>query len=151
MKCKSVQKNLSAFIDKEIAANSTSEIQEHLESCIECNSLFKRLKKADVLLDSPLELPADPYFVTRLKARIKLDEKPSGIKKLERFFAPAYIVAGLLFGAFLGINAGRAVMQPPQVQKNYGEFYGASDVFNSFPSGSLAAAYTHYNLFNEIN
>jgi hypothetical protein len=151
MKCKTIQKNLAAFIDKELPTKSNDVIKDHLDYCKNCRNVLKGINKVNDLLNTPIELPADPYFKTRLKTRINADSKIPVRKRLLPFLVPGYIVVGLLFGALLGINAGRAVMQPPQTNVNYAEYYSSSDIFNSYPKGSLADSYALYNQPENIN
>jgi anti-sigma factor RsiW len=145
MECKTIQKKLSAFRDKELNAEISREIEKHLESCYACKTVFLQLKDVDRFLDVQTEVPANPYFLTKVKAKI---EETNSIRPAitGKLLFPAYIAAGLLFGAFLGITAGKAVMAPSPLQNSaeLGNYYAKADVFNTLPKRSLSAGYAQY-------
>lgn len=142
MECKTIQKKLSAFKDKELNVELSREIEKHLESCFACKTVFQQIKDVDGFLNVQTEVRANPYFLTKVRAKIgeTKSAKPAFTGKL---LFPAYIAAGLLFGAFLGITAGKAVMTPSPLQNSaeLGNYYAKADVFNTFPKRSLSAGY----------
>lgn len=150
MKCKNVQKSLTVFDGNELTKKTNDAIKAHVGSCPKCQKVFKSFSYVEDFLNAPLVLPADPYFKTRLKARIKAASNIPVPEKLRPLFSPGYIFVGLLLGAMLGFNAGKAVLQTPQTSINYADYYSNSDVFNTFPNGSLAGSYASHNQHNNI-
>src|SRR5437870_12348366 len=47
MKCAEVRKFVRLYLDSELDAKHSFEVEEHLESCVECAGLFEAEKKFD--------------------------------------------------------------------------------------------------------
>lgn len=146
MKCKSIQKKLSAFRNDELSPEINREIEIHLETCYACKAVFEQLEDVDIFLDIQNDHRLDPYFLTRVRAKIR-DSKSIKPAVTGKLLFPTYIAAGLLIGAFLGITAGKAVMAPLPLQNSaqLGNYYAKADVFNSLPNRSLSAGYVNYS------
>src|SRR2546425_132448 len=52
MKCAEVRKFVRLYLDSELDAKHSFEVEQHLESCVECAGLFEAEKKFDVQLDT---------------------------------------------------------------------------------------------------
>src|SRR5437870_9071303 len=51
MKCAEVRKFVRLYLDSELDARNSFEVEQHLESCAECAGLFEAEKKFDQRLD----------------------------------------------------------------------------------------------------
>ena len=49
MKCAEVRKFVRLYLDSELDAKHSFEVEQHLESCVECAGLFEAEKKFDVM------------------------------------------------------------------------------------------------------
>ena len=145
MKCRKIQNNLSAFRDKELDPAVSRKIEKHLLTCVNCRVVFDRLNEVEYFLNTKTKVLTSPYFLTRVRAKIR-QTNPVSTGFSERLLFPAYIIAGLAIGAFLGISAGRAVMSPTTSISgaDLGSYYANADVFNTLPDNSLASRYVNF-------
>jgi hypothetical protein len=74
MKCATVQKMLTAFLDGEVPEKKRCSIREHLAGCDECQRHLRQMEKVLHWAGTWKERAVSPGFVTRLKARIAAGE-----------------------------------------------------------------------------
>jgi hypothetical protein len=106
MRCVKIRRNLSAYIEKELDADTTNMVAQHLLSCNACKDAFNALHRLLQELSVMEKVKAPDDFLDSLQARIKKDSifgglarslrVPSGVKFLLQFGAAA-AMAGLLF------------------------------------------------------
>ncbi len=116
MKCRRVQKRLSAFQDGELRPKEQLSVREHLGGCPACRERYAELEGAWKALGDLKEIVPEPGFYGQLFAKIKeSDATPLrvGFRWLFQGFsspwaASTLLVAGILMGAFLGNFLGRS-------------------------------------------
>jgi anti-sigma factor RsiW len=108
MKCKKIKNRLSAFVDGELALPEQQAISDHLRACRECSALAERLHQVYVSLPADPDIPANPFFITRLRAELarRSDARQEGLWRpwMQKSLIPATIVLGLLIGRQLGVH-----------------------------------------------
>jgi anti-sigma factor RsiW len=107
MKCKKIHSKLIFFVEGELNENEMKEVALHLLECKECAAFVETMTK--VLNRAGQERPAgeDPYFFTRLKARMEKQDEiaaPYNLwrKVLQPVFFSFIVFAGMYAGIYLG-------------------------------------------------
>jgi predicted anti-sigma-YlaC factor YlaD len=150
MKCTEIKNRLSAYQDGELAAPTFSLIADHLKICPSCREELERLRKAYAMIAIDHLILPDPFFLTRLRARIQTQNKKLFVRSnslhwLERMLLPATVMVGLLFGTFLGMQMTKKFFSQTTSGIKISESYLDQDVFAEIPSGSLTDSYTSLN------
>lgn len=118
MNCKDFEKNMIDFIEGALSKTMQIEMQEHIDNCDHCKSVFQDVKSTYSLLHNEDKPEMKPFFITRLEQRIE-NEKESAIpvislKWIYSTAAAAIIVIGLVLGITIGKN-----ISPAQFADNY--------------------------------
>ena len=116
MKCKTLHKNLIFFLEKELPEKEMELIKTHLYECGTCAAFAEEMKKTLGILEAERSPAVNPFFYTRLKAKIETRES----EQKQVFWKPA-LVRVLQPAAFsillmLGIYAGIKIGQPAPAQ-----------------------------------
>src|SRR5437667_1859205 len=85
MKCAEVRKFVRLYLDSELDARNSFEVEQHLESCAECAGLFEAEKKFDARIARFLVAAATGQATRPLWERVEAQIAPSrsrGIKAL---------------------------------------------------------------------
>lgn len=159
MRCRSIQKRLSAYQDGEIAGKDRERIAAHLEGCPACRSAFAELNILWQSLEKIPEIEASPGFETRLFERIDAACEPRLRWRFpwvyRAYRAPAMAAVVLLAGIVLGGYLGTTLVSdfsaaPAQVmvsQANTDAF--SLRVFSAVPPGTLGEGYLRMAHFTE--
>jgi anti-sigma factor RsiW len=107
MKCKTVHNKLIFFLEKELPEAEMNAVQAHLAGCPDCALFAEDLKKTLSILETDKKPELNPFFYTRVKARL---EQPatrlSGRPVLVRVLQPVAFSVILLLGIYAGIRLG---------------------------------------------
>jgi anti-sigma factor RsiW len=95
MKCAEVRKFVRLYLDSELDAKNSFEVEQHLESCAECAGLFEAEKKFDERLGRFLR---GGQATRALWENVEAQIAPKRFAKLRAFW-PAALAAGLFIGA----------------------------------------------------
>ena len=71
MNCKKVLSRLHAYVDGEVPASLTREMEEHLGTCTSCRSQAERIRQVDDILDSMSIPPLPQGFSARVMAEAR--------------------------------------------------------------------------------
>ncbi len=109
MKCKRVHKNLIFFFEKELPFSEMQKVREHLGSCPECGHFAEEMRKTLRILDGDKVSDENPFFYTRIKARLEnqATESPEKRPVLVRVLQPIAFSILLMFGVYGGIKLGQ--------------------------------------------
>lgn len=148
MKCKKIQKKLSAFMDGELDEQQQELVQTHLQDCRDCQEALEHLNRIDRVLGEVSEMAVQPFFLSRLHARLQSEVSPPRSLHLAwtygKFLAPVAVVFGLGLGALLGVQLARN-FSPGAETTAAAESIAYTDVFSEIPSGSLTESYMDLN------
>ncbi len=102
MKCEDIQKELKAFLDKDIDDQKKTEIQDHLNRCPNCSRELERQKKLSRVLRAWKGIEPSLHLYEKLESRIESSESFWGkvfsysfFKKAAFQFAVVVAVVGL--------------------------------------------------------
>jgi anti-sigma factor RsiW len=135
-------KELSAYVDGELAEEKAASIREHLARCAACREELSRLEFVSETLELLQGAEPDPYFAPRLK-RLAVAERGRGWAR--RAFVPAAAAAAAALSLVLGAFLGKALYAEPDVSTSNGNgvlaaYLGVSPL-EDFPDGSLGEAW----------
>lgn len=119
MKCKSIHKNLLFYLEGNMMEEKRREIAEHLQHCEACRNFEHELELTLGIIDSEKNMPVNPFFYTRLKAKLENQSAPSFSQQRNfvlRFIQPAVFSLLMLIGIYAGIKIGQ-----PASKKQYTE------------------------------
>lgn len=111
MKCKKIHKKLIFFIEGDLPENEAQEVKVHLNGCAHCSAFAEDLKKTLGIIQTEKSPEVNPFFYTRLKARMENQAekavKPAGFPVWEKVLQPAFFSLLLLAGIYTGIKIGQ--------------------------------------------
>jgi anti-sigma factor RsiW len=161
MKCRRVQKRLSAFQDGELMPREKEEVSSHLESCSACRERYAELESVWQALGDSQGIIPDPGFYGQLVKKINESNRassPSGFRWLFQGFSSSWatstlLIVGILIGAYLGSLLGKSDLFPLQPSQAVGPRV-ASEVFSlkafdPLPPGTLGDKYIRMATYEE--
>lgn len=117
MNCKDTNKLMLQFLDDELSAEKTSEMNEHLMVCSECSNELSRVEQLYSLIEEEKnEFSHNPYLSSKVLNRIKDDkEQESILLKPMRYaliasLSAAAVFVGIIMGSFFS-NVNSNVVQ----------------------------------------
>lgn len=109
MKCKNLHKKLIFFLEGDLSPAKMNEVQNHLVGCSSCASFAKELKLTLGIIEIEKNPEINPYFYTRLKAKLenRAESPVLGRLILAKVLQPAIFSILLIIGIYLGIKIGQ--------------------------------------------
>lgn len=109
MNCKKVHSKLIFFLEKELPVSEMELFQQHLDSCAECALFAKEMKKTLSILESDKVAGENPFFFTRVKAKLetKLAESVESRPVVVRVLQPVAFSIILMLGIYGGFKLGQ--------------------------------------------
>jgi len=153
MKCKDIQKRLSAYQDGELKPKEQERIAKHLRDCRACQAEFARLERVWQVLEGLPEIQPDPDFYGQVikKINVPYERRPlTGFQWVSQVFSTSLagctvLIAGVLIGSFLGnFLAGSDIFpfRPSMARKTLEAVEVVSfRVFDPVPPGTLGDGY----------
>ncbi|WP_372647994.1 anti-sigma factor [Draconibacterium sp.] len=110
MKCNTVHNKLIFFLEKELPVSEMKQVQQHLDECSECARFAAEMKNTLQILESDKLTDENPFFYTRVKARLEKQEEkqPAARPVLLRILQPVAFSIILLLGIYGGFKLGEA-------------------------------------------
>lgn len=113
MKCNTIRKKLIFYLDGELPPQEMKDIKNHLSECIECAAFVKELAKTQAVLKVEKSVEANPFFYTRLKAKMESEalanstrlRQPVWVKVLQPVVFSVLLIAGVYLGSRIGTPA----------------------------------------------
>jgi len=91
MKCEDIQIKLKAFLSNDMDDQKKNEIQDHLNSCLNCSRYLQQLTRLSEVLQTWKGIEPPPQLLEKMKSRIKKDESLS-----RRIFTYAFLKKAVL-------------------------------------------------------
>jgi hypothetical protein len=111
MKCKTLHKKLFFFLEGDLPENEANEMRVHLAECESCAAFAGDMQKTLGIIQIEKSPDVNPFFYTRLKARMENDEVQEkqrvGFPVWEKVLQPAFFSFLLLAGIYTGIKIGQ--------------------------------------------
>lgn len=113
MDCKTLHRKMIFYIDGELPIPEMEKIKIHLDECSECAAFYEEMKKTLDVLTAEKQREINPFFYTRLKARMENQATIQTVFNQNRIWAkvlqPAFFTVLLLAGIYSGIKIGQPV------------------------------------------
>jgi anti-sigma factor RsiW len=160
MKCRSVQKKLSAYQDRELEPKEQEQVRNHLLSCRACREQFAELERVWKIVGQFEEILPDPWFYRRMVGKIKEPRERSLLPGVQWVFqklrAPAIasiiLLIGILVGTYLGNILVRCDFLPFQFNRSTNSqeaLFDSLKAFDPAPPGTLAHGYLQMVSYKE--
>ncbi len=125
MNCKKHRDKIIFFLEGDLPGHEMEEVRHHLAECGDCAAFAEELKKTLGVLQEERSPEVNPFFYTRLKARmeapaaemLRAEQRPAW----ERVLQPVFFSLLLLLGIYAGITIGRPSPEPVTVASYPGE------------------------------
>jgi anti-sigma factor RsiW len=127
MKCKTLHKKIIFYFDGELPATEMEQIKAHLLGCSDCVAFAKEMRKTFEVITSEKSPAVNPFFYTRLKAKMEnrtsiqneLFRRPAFAKILQPVFFSLLLIAGIYTGIKIGqpvtVSSGSAIYAEQQI------------------------------------
>ena len=159
MKCRNIQKKLSAYQDRELEPREQEQVRNHLLSCRACREQYAELERVWQTLGGLEEIHPAPWFYQQIVRKIKEPREQGLLPSLQHVFrlsrAPVAVsiilIIGLLAGTYLGSIVARCDLFPFQsnpVSDSRGVLTSMR-VFDPAPPGTLAEGYYRMASYKE--
>lgn len=100
-------------MEGDLSEKETQEIKLHLNECADCAAFAEDMKKTLGIIQAEKSPEVNPFFFTRLKARMENEEvqekQQVGFPVWERILQPVFFSLLLLAGIYTGIKIGQPV------------------------------------------
>ncbi len=111
MKCKTLHNKLIFYLEGDLPEKEMEQLRIHLSECSECAEFAGEVQKTLAVLEAEKSPEVNPFFYTRLKAKMEAGVPPSekAIRRpaLARILQPALFSLLLLTGIYSGIKIGQ--------------------------------------------
>ena len=153
MKCRNVQKRLSAYQDGELWVEELDRIKVHLMDCPECRKQYEGFLHIWYVLGELPDIQPHPEFDLHLRKRISQAGKKRFVPRLRPIFGilpspfamVTLLLVGLITGIYLGnilFEEGLAPFKGRQPRDTHVHMSLASfRTFDTVPPGTLAHGY----------
>jgi anti-sigma factor RsiW len=160
MKCRNVQKKLSAYQDNELETHEREQVRSHLLSCQSCREQYAELERVWQTLGKLEEIRPDPWFYRQLVGKIKEPREQGLLPTIERLIqvlqtpaiASILLAVGILAGTYLGnilIRCDFLPFQPQRTSYSQEALFDSLKVFDPAPPGTLAHGYLQMASYKE--
>jgi anti-sigma factor RsiW len=160
MKCRSVQKKLSAHQDRELEPQEREQVRSHLLSCQSCREQYEKLERVWQTLGELEEIRPGPWFYRQLVRKIKEPREQGLLPTVERFLqllrtpaiASILLAIGILAGTYLGnilVRCDFLPFQPDRPTYSQEVLFDSLKVFDPAPPGTLAHGYLQMVSYKE--
>ena len=79
MNCRKVQLELIGYIENSLSDSEMAQVSDHLNSCADCNRLFKEVSATYTVAEKLSKPQISPFFYGKLEQRLMSEEKSKTI------------------------------------------------------------------------
>ena len=114
--CKTVEKHLPLFIDKQLPENILIQVHEHLNTCSNCARLMDRFSQVWPSLESRHDIQPSTDFALQLQQRVlEYDQASYYKKKSSRFLIHSMRIAAAIVLTGIAVSSGIYLGQFPRL------------------------------------
>jgi predicted anti-sigma-YlaC factor YlaD len=105
MDCKKAKSNLIDYFYKELSSENSKVVQDHLEACNSCRSLYNKMSGVLISAELNSEITPNEFLATRIIAKLE-NKQPlvSRARVVQYFLRPVLVVSLVVLGIFTGIK-----------------------------------------------
>lgn len=127
-RCGWAQRNLSAYVDRELDPRAAGKLEAHLSGCPRCREKLAELERVEAVLGAIPGREPSPFLWTRVKAGIDSQAEPARSRPVFARFRMAPVPARVaVVSLFLAVALGgvifslrRAAVKPPALADSSG-------------------------------
>jgi hypothetical protein len=159
MKCRNIQKKLSAYQDDELETREWEQVRSHLLICRACREQFAELERVWETLGGLEEIHPDRWFYRQVVRKIKEPHECGLLPTLQHVFrlfrtpvaVSIILIIGLLGGTYLGSILARCDLFPFQSNptSDSSGILTSMRAFDPAPPGALAHEYLQMANYEE--
>jgi predicted anti-sigma-YlaC factor YlaD len=160
MKCRNIQKKLSACQDTELEPREQEQVRSHLLSCQTCSEQYENLEQVWQTMGELKEIHPDQWFYQQVVRKIREPRQQGLLPNFQRVFrlmpspviASILLVIGILAGTYLGSILARHDLLPSQndpLINSQGTLFSSLKVFDPAPPGTFAHGYLQMVSYKE--
>ena len=113
MKCKNLHSKLIFYLEDDLPEAEKGRVEKHLSECNECRAFANDMRKTLGIIEVEKKPESNPFFYTRLKARLESEyqQEPEMFRRpfFARVLQPVLFSVILLLGIYAGIKLGQPV------------------------------------------
>jgi predicted anti-sigma-YlaC factor YlaD len=107
MNCDKCQQKLIPYLEDSLKGTELQQMEQHLEECASCRGFAEYLKVTLSIIENSRVTQPDPFFYTRVKAKMDKQEESLSVKPVfVRILQPAALSLLLMAATFAGIKIG---------------------------------------------
>ena len=111
MNCKRCHKKLILYLEESLHVTERQEIEQHLLECASCRRFADYLKETLATIESSRITKPDPFFYTRVKAKLEKQEESLHAKPVfARILQPAMFTLLLIAAVYAGLKIGDSAL-----------------------------------------
>ncbi len=122
--CELLQKDLFAYVEKELPSVQFQHLDHHISECAECNRILAEFKSMLALMEEQKSIEPRPFAETRIlqgiESRLEKRQKsaaPVFVRILQPAFISVGIAAALSIGFFIGSDFADTRMQSTETDE----------------------------------
>ena len=159
MKCRNVQKKLSAYQDTELETHEREQIKEHLLNCRTCREQYAELERVWQTLGEFEEIRPNPWSYQQIVRKIKEPCEQRLFPSLQwvprllpaRIIVFILLVVGILTGTYLGKILAQSNIFLLHYEQASETVFNSMRVFDPASPGTLAEGYFRMVSYKEDN
>ncbi len=161
MKCRTVEKKISAYQDGELRREQREKVVNHLAGCAACREQFARLEALREALGALPEIRPESGFYRQVVKKINESQEQRRpwtiLTPIYRFLrtpvlASLILLTGLAAGGYFGSMLARSVLmlgQSALIPAAQAEVIASVQAFDPAPPGTFAAGYLRLASYKE--
>jgi hypothetical protein len=107
MNCKRCHKKLIQYLEESLQVSERQEVEQHLLECASCHGFADYLKETLATIESSRITTPDPFFYTRVKAKLEKQEESFHARPVfARILQPAMFTLILIAAIYAGLKIG---------------------------------------------
>ena len=163
MKCRTVQKKLSSYQDRELKPREQEEVAGHLSGCRNCRAQYAQLEKVRLTLAELAEIRPDPWFSRQVIGKIREPREQRLLPTFQHVFdllrapvmAMVILIVGLTAGGYFGTLVSRSGLFPFQQNPvSYAQeepLFATLKFFDPAPPGTFTDGYLRMASYQEVS
>ena len=103
MNCQEAELLFIDHLDNTLSSQVSGELSQHIHNCASCSAQFAQLTATYRLIEQEKEMPVNPFFYTRVKARLEAEAQPKQlVTRLTQVLKPLAVAASIFIGLYIG-------------------------------------------------
>lgn len=102
MDCTKFTEFIIPYLDQEVDETTRIKFEQHLTDCASCTKLFENLKATYGVIEVERNLPANPFFYSKLLNKLEEPREAKVISLITAALKPIAVAASISLGILIG-------------------------------------------------